>query len=310
VSDLVGLADVEAAAARVGASIHRTPVLTCGALDVMAGRSLVLKAEPFQKTGSFKIRGALNKVLSLTDVERRKGIVTLSAGNAAAAYSLAARMAGVAATVVMPSAAVPAKVDAVRAYGGTVVQADDLLGTYEAVRDERGLVACHPFDDPAMIAGNGTLGLELLADAPDVDTIVVPVGGGGLISGVAAVAHERGVRIVGVEPTGAAIVARSLAAGEPLRASDQRSVADGLMPPMAGLVTQAHVAAYVSEMVQVDDDAILDAMRLIITRMKVVVEPSAAAGLAAVLGGLVPSGDRVAVVLSGGNLNLSLLASP
>ena len=303
---LVTRADVDTAAARIAGSVHRTPILTCGAIDAIAGRPLRFKAEPFQKTGSFKIRGALNKVLSLTDEEKARGIVTLSAGNAAAAYSLAARMAGVHATVVMPAAAVPAKVDAVRGYGGEVIQAEDLLGTYESVRDERGLAACHPFDDAAMIAGNGTLGAEVLVDAPDIDTIVVPVGGGGLISGVGAALHDAGVRVVGVEPSGAAIVAMSLAAGEPLRDSNQRSIADGLMPPMSGAVSQAHVGAYVDEMVQVEDDAIIEAMKLVITRMKVVVEPSAAAGLAAVLGGLV-AGERVAVVLSGGNLNLSLL---
>ena len=305
-AELVTRDDVDAAAARIGGSIHHTPIFTSRALDAIAGRPLRFKAEPFQKTGSFKIRGALNKVLSLTAEEKARGIITLSAGNAAAAYSLAARMAGVNATVVMPSAAVPAKVDAVRGYGGDVIQADDLLGTYESVRDERGLAACHPFDDAAMIAGNGTLGAELLADAPDIDTIVVPVGGGGLISGVGAAVHGTGVRVVGVEPAGASIVADSLAAGEPLRDANQRSVADGLMPPMAGAVSQAHVATYVDDLVQVEDDAILDAMTLVVTRMKVVVEPSAAAGLAAVLGGLI-DGDRVAVVLSGGNLNLALL---
>lgn len=305
---LVGRDDVEAAAARVAGSVHRTPVLTCGALDAIAGKELQLKAEPFQKTGSFKIRGALNKVLLLTEEEKARGIVTLSAGNAAAAYSYAARVAGVHATVVMPAAAVPAKVDAVRGYGGEVVLAEsDLLGTYESVRDERGLAACHPFDDAQMIAGNGTLGLELLADAPGIEVVVVPVGGGGLISGVGAALQGSGVRVVGVEPSGASIVADSLTAGEPLRDANQRSVADGLMPPMAGATSQAHVAAYVDELLQVDDDAILEAMRLIVTRAKVVVEPSAAAGFAAVLAGLVPE-RRIAIVLSGGNANLSLLS--
>jgi threonine dehydratase len=300
--------DVDAAAKRLGDAVHHTPVLTCATLDEMAGCRLWFKAETFQRTGSFKIRGALNTVLSLTDEERARGIVTLSAGNAAAAYSLAARIAGVSATVVMPKAAVAAKVDAVRGYGGAVVLAEaDLVATFESVRDELGLVPCHPFDDARMIAGNGTAGAELLDDVSDLDLIVVPVGGGGLISGIGAAVHGRGPRVVGVEPRGASIVADSLAAGEPLRDTNQRSVADGLMPPMAGATSQAHVAAYVDELVQVDDDAIVDAMKLLATRAKLVVEPSGAAGLAAVLSGAV-RGDRVGVVLSGGNLNLALLA--
>lgn len=307
-SELVTVDDVERARERIAGAVHRTPTLTCSALDALAGHPLTFKAESFQRAGSFKIRGALNTVLSLTDEERARGIVTVSAGNAAAAYSLAARIAGAKATVVMPATAVTAKVEAVRGYGGEVVLAEgNLVETFESVRDERGLVACHPFDDARMIAGNGTLGLEVLEESPDIDTLVVPVGGGGLISGVGAAVHGRGVRVVGVEPEGASIVADSLAAGEPLRDTNQRSVADGLMPPMAGATSQAHVAAYVDELVQIDDDAIVEAMKLVITRAKVVVEPSAAAGLAAVLRGLV-SGERIGVVLSGGNLNLSLLA--
>ena len=305
---LVTRLDVEAAAVRIADAVHRTPTLTCRALDAMTGRELRFKAEVFQKTGSFKIRGALNKVLSLSLEERERGVVTLSAGNAAAAVALAARSAGATATVVMPKTAVQAKVDAVRGYGGAVVFSDgDLLQTYESVRDDLGLVPVHPFDDPLVIAGAGTVGIELLEDAPDVDTIVVPVGGGGLISGIAAALHGRGVRVVGVEPHGSSIVARSLAAGEPLRDPTVKSVADGLMAPMGGDVTLPHVQALVDEMVQIDDEPILDAVRLLASRAKLVVEPSGAAGLAAVLTGAV-TGTRIGVVLSGGNLNLALLA--
>jgi threonine dehydratase len=274
----------------------------------MAGCDLRFKAEIFQKTGSFKIRGALNKVRSLTADERARGIITLSAGNAAAATALAASAAGIVATVVMPATAVQAKVDAVRGYGGVVVFADgDLLRTYESVRDELELVPVHPFDDPAVIAGAGTLGAELLEDAPDIDTIVVPVGGGGLISGIAAAVHGSGVRVVGVEPHGASLMARSLAAGAPLRDPSVKSVADGLMAPMAGDVTLPHVRALVDELVQIDDAPIIDAVKLLASRAKLVVEPAGATGLAAVLAGAV-KGDRIGVVLSGGNLNLALLA--
>jgi threonine dehydratase len=305
---LVDRADVDAAAARIKGKVHRTPVLTCGAIDAIAGCRLSFKAEIFQKTGSFKMRGALNKIASLTPEERATGVITLSAGNAAGAVALAARAAGVAATVVMPKTAIQAKVDAVRSYDGVVVLAEgDLLQTYESVRDELGLVPVHPFDDPLVIAGAGTVGAELLDDVPDLDTIVVPVGGGGLISGIAAAVHGRGVRVVGVEPHGSSIIARSLEAGEPLRDPTVKSVADGLMAPMAGNVTLPHVQALVDEMVQIDDEPIVEAVRLLASRAKLVVEPSGAAGLAAILTGAV-RGDRIGVVLSGGNLNLSLLA--
>ena len=304
---LVERSDVEAAEKRLSGLVHRTPVLTCGLLDGLAGVPMSFKAEVFQKSGSFKIRGALNKTLLLNDDEKTRGVVTLSAGNAAAAVALAASMAGVDATVVMPAGAVQAKVDAVRAYGGEVVLADgDLVATYEGVRDERGLVPVHPFDDVDVIAGAGTVGLEFLEDAPDVDVIVVPVGGGGLISGVAAAVHGRGVRVVGVEPVGASLMAKSLAAGEPLRDSSVTTVADGLKAPMAGEVTLPHVQALVDELVQIEDEPIVEAVKLLASRAKLIVEPAGAAGLAAVLTGAV-RGKKIGVLLSGGNLDLSLL---
>jgi len=305
---LVDRAAVEAAAGRLYGLVHRTPVLTCGLLDERAEAALYLKAEVFQKTGSFKIRGALNKILQLSDEEKRRGVVTVSAGNAAGAVALAARMAGAAATVVMPAGAVQAKVDAVRGYGGEVVLADgDLIAAYEEVRDQRGLVPVHPFDDLDVIAGAGTVGLEFLEDAPDIDVVVVPVGGGGLISGVAAAVHGRGVRVVGVEPVGASLMPKSVAAGQPLRDASVTTVADGLKAPMAGEVTLPHVQALVDELVQVEDDPIVDAVKLLASRAKLVVEPAGAAGLAAVLAGVV-TGRQIGLILSGGNLDLSLLA--
>ncbi|HUR50304.1 MAG TPA: pyridoxal-phosphate dependent enzyme [Acidimicrobiales bacterium] len=305
---LVDRAAVEGAEKRLSGLVHRTPVVTCGLLDDRAGAPVFLKAEVFQKTGSFKIRGALNKTLQLSDEEKQRGVVTLSAGNAAGAVALAARMAGVSATVVMPAGAVRAKVDAVRGYGGEVVLAEgDLIATYEDVRDQRGLVPVHPFDDLEVIAGAGTVGLEFLEDAPDIDVVVVGVGGGGLISGVAAAMHGRGVRVVGVEPVGASLMAKSVAAGAPLRDASVATVADGLRAPMAGEVTLPHVQALVDELVQIEDEPIIDAVRLLATRAKLVVEPAGAAGLAAVLSGAV-TGKKIGVLLSGGNLDLSLLA--
>lgn len=306
--NLVDRGAVWGAAKRISGLVHRTPVVTCGLLDELAGAPLFFKAEVFQKTGSFKIRGALNKTLLLSDDEKKRGVVTLSAGNAAGAVALAARMVGVHATVVMPAGAVQAKVDAVRGYGGEVVLADgELIAAYEEIRDKRGLVPVHPFDDLDVIAGAGTVGLEFLEDAPDIDVIVVGVGGGGLISGVAAAVHGRGIRVVGVEPVGASLMAKSVAAGEPLRDSSVSSIADGLRAPMAGDVTLPHVQALVDDLVQIDDHSIIDAVRLLASRAKLVVEPAGAAGLAAVLAGAV-KGQKIGVLLSGGNLDLSLLA--
>lgn len=306
--NLVDRAAVEAAAERLSGLVHRTPVVTCGLLEEVAGASLSFKAEMFQKSGSFKIRGALNKTLQLTAEEKRRGVVTLSAGNAAGAVALAARMVGVDATVVMPAGAVQAKLDAVRGYGADVVLVGrDLIAAYEEIRDQRGLVPVHPFDDLDVIAGAGTVGLEFLEDAPDVDVVVVGVGGGGLISGVAAAVHSRGVRVVGVEPVGACLMARSVAAGKPLRDSSVATVADGLKAPMAGEVTLPHVQALVDELVQIEDEPIIEAVKLLASRAKLVVEPAGAAGLAAVLAGLV-KGKKIGVLLSGGNLDLSLLA--
>jgi len=191
---LVERSDVDAAEKRLSGLVHRTPVLTCGLLDELAGAPIWFKAEIFQKSGSFKIRGALNKTLLLTDDEKARGVVTLSAGNAAGAVALAARMAGVSATVVMPAGAVQAKVAAVRSYGGEVVLAEgDLIATYEGVRDERGLVPVHPFDDVDVIAGAGTAGVEFLEDAPDIDVIIL--GYALMVNSLARSRHIRFTRL-------------------------------------------------------------------------------------------------------------------
>ena len=273
---------------------------------------LYLKAEQLQKTGSFKPRGMTNKVLSLTDEQRRAGIVTFSAGNAAQAYAWAAREAGVHAVVVMPAAAVRSKVDAALGYGAEVVlhgaNFNETFAEMERQREERGLALCHPFDDPAVIAGHGSIGLEILEDLPDVDVVVVGVGGGGLISGIATAVKERrpSVRVYGVEPDTSNALSLGLAAGEAVQITPH-SIADGLNAPFGGAWTIAIGRRYIDEIVLLDDATILAGLRFAIERLKQVIEPAGAAALAAVLFGRLPirSGERVVVVLSGGNVEVT-----
>ena len=310
---LVTLEDVRAAAARIGEHVHRTPVLRSRTLGQAWGVRLDLKAELFQRTGSFKARGALSKVLSLSPQERARGVITVSAGNAGAAVAYAAARVGVPGTVVMPATAVPAKVAATRAYGADVVLTEgDLLECYLETQVRTGRVAVHPFDDPAVVAGAGTVALELLEDVPDVEVVLVPVGGGGLISGIGCALAELAphVRVVGVEPETADVMTRSLDAGEPVRLPTARSVADGLAAPMSGAVTVAHVQRFVERVVRVSDDDMLRALALALPRTKLLLEPSAAAPLAALSTGVLdlPSGARVVSIASGGNVDLGLLA--
>ncbi len=315
---LVPLSAIVEARERIAGRVHRTPVLgskTAGRVAAAHGAAvrdgrLLCKAEHLQKTGSFKPRGIVNRVLSLTDAERRAGLVTFSAGNAAQAYAWAAREAGVHAVVVMPAGATRSKVDAASGYGAEVVlHGTDFLQLYaefERQRDARGLTVCHPFDDPAVIAGHGSAGLEILEDVPDVDVVVVAVGGGGVISGIATAIKERRpeVRVYGVEPETSNAVSLGLAAGEVVRINPH-SVADGLNAPFAGTWTLPICARYVDEIVLIDDTTILAGVRFAVERLKQVVEPAGAAALAAVLAGRIPirSGERVVVVLSGGNVD-------
>ncbi len=320
---VVDLARIEAARRELRGRVHETPILTstsaAEAAATATGRRLaegrlLAKAEHLQKTGSFKARAALAKLTALPDAARRAGIVTVTAGNAGQAYAWAARAAGVPATIVMPLGAVPAKVEACRGYGAEVVLAGRHVGeTFEVaerIQRERGLTFCHPFDDPDVIAGNGSLGLEILEAVPDLDVLVVPVGGGGLISGVAAAVRQRApeVRVFGVEPEGSNAVALAVAAGRPVEIVP-RSIADGLGAPHAGVWTTPLVGHYVEGVVLVDDGEIVAALRFALERLKQVLEPAGAAGLAALLTGRVPyrDGDRVVVVLSGGNVDLAAL---
>ena len=308
---LITLADVEAARRRISDDIHRTPIFSASSLGRPLGLDLHFKAELFQKTGSFKVRGVLNKLRQLPKAEIEKGFITLSAGNHGAALAWAAAGVGSRATVVMPAHAVPTKVEAIRAYGGEpVLTSGSLLDEARRIQTERGLTMVHPFDDLDIIAGHGTAGLEILDDIPDPDVVIVPIGGGGLISGIAAAVklQRPKTQVIGVEPAGADVMTRSLAAGKPQR-MDAKSVADGLAAPFAGEHTFEHVKQFVDRVVVVIDDAILRATRAIYERAKLAAEPAGAAALAALLSGVVKleKGRRVVCVVSGGNFNPATL---
>jgi threo-3-hydroxy-L-aspartate ammonia-lyase len=306
-------ADVLAAAERLEGAVHRTPVLTSRTLDGLAGGRVHVKAECFQRGGSFKLRGAFSKVASLPP---GTGVVAYSSGNHAQAVAIAARDLGSAAVIVMPEDAPTAKLDATRGYGAEVITYDRRTQSREALGErlaaERGLTLVRPYDDPLVMAGQGTVALELLDDVDDLDVLVVPVGGGGLISGCATIAAARraGIRVVGVEPAGADDTRRSLARGERVALSEPRSIADGLLASSPGTLTFPIIRRLVGEVVSVTDAQILDAMRFLGDRMKVVAEPSGATALAAVLAGAVDvAGTRVGVVLSGGNVGIARLGA-
>ena len=310
----VTIDDVRSAAARIAPYIHRTPLFDSATLSRLTGTRLGLKAENLQRTGAFKARGALNAVLRLSAEQRQRGVVTLSAGNHGQGLAYAAQIAGVRCVVFMPENAVPTKVAAVREYGAEARFAPSMESVFAAMdeyRDEHGLHYVHPFGDPDIIAGQGTVGLEIMEDSPEVDTIAVCVGGGGLLAGiaVAAKALKPEVRIVGVEPEGAPVVTRSLVAGYPVTIEKITTVADGLAAPFAAPTSQRLIERLVDHVVIVTDDEILAALRLLLERTKLLVEPAGAAATAALLAGKagVEPGSRVVATLSGGNVDFEKL---
>ncbi len=324
------LEQIQAAAARIRGRVHRTPMLSSrsaataleAALGVRIGAGpgtdseprLFIKAEHLQITGSFKPRGAVNRVERLTAEERSRGLITLSAGNHAQAVAYAARTAGTPVTVLMPAGASRAKADAAAGYGAEVILYGDHVGEtfkrMEQLRDERGLVFVHPFDDPDVIAGQGTVGLEIVEDLPEVDLVVVGVGGGGLISGIAAAVHQLrpGARVIGVEPERSNALSLGLAAGEPVNLTPV-SIADGLGAPFAGRWTIPLARRYVDDVVLVGEATIARGVAFALERMKQLLEPAGAAALGALLSGRIPvgAGETVVVVASGGNMDLSRL---
>ncbi len=309
---MLSLADVEAAARRLDGVAHRTPVLTSATLDERTGASVFLKAEHLQRGGAFKFRGAYNKLASLTDAEKRQGVVAFSSGNHAGAVALSARLLGIDAVILMPSDAPVAKMAATREYGAEIVTFDRYTEDREALgaalREARGLVLVPPFDDEMVMAGQGTAALELVADVPDLDVLVVPVGGGGLMAGTAVVAAAQTppIRVVGVEPEAGDDTRRSFQAGERVTIPIPHTIADGQQIASPGRLTFEVNRALVEDIVLVSDDELLDAMAFCFDRMKQVTEPSGACALAAVLTGRIATeGLRIGLVLSGGNVGLS-----
>lgn len=309
----VDIDDVRAARERVSDRVHRTPLFGSRTLGERVGAPLLLKCENLQKTGSFKPRGALSRLLTLDPGARDRGVITISAGNHAQALAWAGRSAGVPATVVMPESAPRSKVRACHGYGAEVVLHGDVFEAFRKsleLAEERELTFVHPFDEEGIIAGQGTAALEIAEDAEDLDAVVVPVGGGGLISGIAAAMAglDPSVKVYGVEPEGAAAMRRSLDTGEPVHLDELDTVADGLAAPMAGDLTYELVRRYVEDVVVVSDAEIAVAMELLLSRCKLLVEPAGAAGVAALLAGRIPvTGGPVAAVLSGGNVDLDRL---
>jgi threo-3-hydroxy-L-aspartate ammonia-lyase len=313
---MITLDDVQAAARRIDGVAHRTPVLTSRALDEAVGATVLLKAENLQRIGAFKFRGAYNAVASLTEDERSRGVATVSSGNHAQALALAARLLGGRAVILMPDDAPPNKVAATEGYGAEVIRFDrygqdreELLA--ELVAD-RGLVAIHPYDDERVMAGQGTVALELIEDAGPLDVLLVCVGGGGLIAGCATVATALldDVRVVGVEPEEGDDTRRSLQAGERVRIPVPRTIADGQQLPEPGELTFPVVQERVDDIALASDAEIVNAMRFLFERVKTVTEPSGACAVAALLAGRVGDvrGLRVGVTISGGNVSAERFA--
>ena len=308
--------DVRSAAAQLEGVAHRTPVLSSRTLDRQTGAAVALKAEVFQRGGAFKFRGAYNRISRLGPDERARGVVTYSSGNHAQAVAIAASLLGATAVVVMPEDSPASKMAATRGYGAEVVLYDryreDRVALGEAVAIERGLTLVPPYEDPLVIAGQGTAALELLQDRPDLDVLIVPVGGGGLIAGsaTAAKALRPGIRVVGVEPEAGDDTRRSLEAGTRVRLPEiPRTIADGLQVDIPGELTFALNRLLVDQVVTVTDPQIVQAMAFLFERLKVVVEPSGAVGVAALLCGAVDGGGaRVGVILSGGNIAADVFA--
>lgn len=309
----VELADLEAARRRLAGQAHRTPVLTCSALDRATGAQLFFKCENFQRIGAFKFRGAYNTIACLSPEERSRGVVTHSSGNHAQAVALAARLFGARASVVMPRDAPTVKRRAVEGYGAEVIDCDPTIGARiagcQAVIDRTGATLVHPYDDPRIIAGQGTAALELLDEVDDLDLLLVPVGGGGLASGTAIAAQGKNpkIEVWGAEPAGADDAARSLVSGRIEPSVSPETIADGLRGQL-GEHTFRVLRQHLAGIATVSETAILDAMRRVWERMKIVIEPSAAAPLAALLEGkIVAPGQRVGIILSGGNVDLDHL---
>ncbi len=314
---IVELSDIQKAAERIAGKVRHTPLLRGDKLDSLAGAEVYFKPENLQITGSFKVRGATNKILSLSEEDRAKGIIASSSGNHAQGVAYAAKMLGIKATLVLPENAPQSKIEGTKALGAEVVlYGFDSIQRYKKlyeIQDEKGYTLVHSYNDPELIAGQGTAGLEIMQDLPDVDTVVVPLGGGGLLAGMAVAIKETrpGTRVIGVEPAGIQRYAESRKAGRPVEVSMGATLADGLMITKTGEFNYPLIDKYVDEIVPASDEFIKKALLEIIFKAKVLVEPSAAIGLAALLEGTFKAkpGEKICFFLSGGNIDPDKLAS-
>jgi threonine dehydratase len=312
----VTIADVRSAAQRLNGVANHTPVVTSRAFDERAGAKVFFKCENLQRGGAFKFRGAYNTIGQLSDDQRRRGVVSFSSGNHAQGVALAARLLGVPAVIVMPRDAPEVKLVATRGYGAEVVLYDRAEQKRDAIArqlaEERGLALVPPFDHPLIIAGQGTAALELLADVPDLDILIVPIGGGGLISGCSIAAHalRPAMRVIGVEPETANDSFLSLQKGERVSTPQSHSIADGLLPTAPGAITFPIMQQHLESIALVSDGEIAEAVRFLALRMKLIVEPSGAAPAAALMSSHVAnsSGKQVGAILSGGNVDPHILA--
>lgn len=309
----VTINDIRQAAQRIKPYIHRTPVMTNESLNQRVGVQVFMKCENLQKVGAFKFRGASNAVWSLTDKEASSGVVTHSSGNHAQALALAAKMRGIPAYIVMPSNAPQVKKNAVAGYGGQITFCKPTLAaresTMESIRQRTGVTVVHPYDNEHVIAGQGTAVLELLENIPDLDVIIAPVGGGGLLSGtsIAATEMKKGIQVIAAEPEMADDAFRSLQAGEIIPSMNPKTVADGLLTSL-GSLTFPIIKERVEQIVTVSEAGILDAMKFIWERAKIVIEPSAATVIAVLWEKKIDlTGKKVGVILSGGNVDLEKL---
>jgi len=309
----VTINDIRQAAQRIKPYIHHTPVMTNESLNQRVGAQVFMKCENLQKVGAFKFRGASNAVWSLTDKEASSGVVTHSSGNHAQALALAAKMRGIPAYIVMPSNAPQVKKNAVAGYGGQITFCEPTLAaresTMESIRQRTGATVVHPYDNEQVIAGQGTAVLELLENIPDLDVIIAPVGGGGLLSGtsIAATEMKKGIRVIAAEPKMADDAFRSLQAGEIIPSMNPKTVADGLLTSL-GALTFPIIKERVEQIVTVSEAGILDAMKFIWERAKIVIEPSAATVIAVLWEKKIDlTGKKVGVILSGGNVDLEKL---
>ena len=314
-NDPVTFSDVQSAAGRLAGQAHRTPVVTSRTFDQIAGCQVFFKCENLQRAGAFKFRGAYNTLSQLTPEQRQRGVVAFSSGNHAQGLALAAKVLRIPATVVMPSDAPQIKVEATRGYGAEIVLYDRLTGDREAIARqlaaERALTVVPPFDHPHIIAGQGTAALELFQDAPDLDVLVTPVGGGGLISGcaTAAKAMRPGARVVGVETEPANDAWQSMRTGQRVTIAPPDTIADGIRTTSLGVITFEIMRKLVDEIVLVADADVIEAMRFMLLRMKLLAEPTGAVPAAALMahkvGGV--TGKRVGVIVSGGNADPAML---